>query len=346
MLAWSNLFGATTYLLSQKENYRITINDLMNTILTTESGTKERRIQSIARSVKENIAENLSENDQQDLLSAVSQIETFFRQDGENVATIDAMIINALSPFQRSKYLCFSDKISVGYAKTRPNFYDQIIDEGKIVLVSMSPGEPAMSKTVCTLVKCLFQRSVLSRLERVRRKKLKNFKRPLILACDEYAQVASELPGQNMGDGDFFSQSRQNGCMGLLVTQSVNVLQATSLKESWKSIFSNFGAKIFLRLADNETAEEAVKLAGEYDWYISSEGMSRSKDGLSTSSQKEMRERKTLPSYILTQIFEKGDAVILGSLNGSSGESNVRFVHVKKGFKPGDTEVSGNAGSH
>src|SRR5690606_32350201 len=127
----------------------------------------------------------------------------------------------------------------------RTTFYDQIIDDGKIVLVSVSPSDPGMAKTICTLVKCLFQQSVLSRLARVRAGTLRNFTRPVLLACDEYSGIASEVPGEPMGDGHFFSLSRQNGCMALIATQSVNMLQSSSLKDAWRAVFSNFAAKIF-----------------------------------------------------------------------------------------------------
>lgn len=338
MLALENLFGPATYLLSLQE-YDVTLKRLIDSILTVEFSEKsnERRIQIIARQMKENL-DSFPPNIQDDIEKAIGYIEDYFKMEKRTISTIDSIITSAYSQFQRSKYTCFSKEISRGFSKSRMRFYDQIIEEGKIVLISASPSEPKLSKTLCTLVKCLFQRNVLSRLERVRRGGITNFKRPLVLACDEYSQIATELPGQSMGDGDFFSLARQFGCMGIMVTQSVNVLEASSLKEAWKSVFSNFGAKIFLRLADNETVEEATKLAGEYDWYVTSEGSTLSKDGMNSSRQKDMRERKMLPGYILTQVFEKGHAVILGSLNGSSGKSYVRFMHATKGFKPEDRD--------
>lgn len=334
LLAWGNLFGAACYLLSLG-NEAITLKHLIDAVLTVEpdnrlaSSSPVRRIQRIARQQRESL-QDPSSGEPQDAEQAINQIETFFSQENDNIATIEAIITRAYGPFQRSRYNCYSRQESKELAKRRSNFYDQIIDEGKIVLISLSPAEPAVAKTLCTLVKCLFQRSMLSRLERFRAGKLKNFKRPVVLACDEFSQVASEVPGQPMGDGDFFSQARQNGCMGLVATQSVNVLQASSLKDAWRSVFSNFGGKIFMRLVDNETAEEATKLAGESDWYLTSQGTSRSKDGLGSSTQKELRERKSLPTSVLTQVFQKGDGVVLGSLDGSAGKSYMRFIHVPK----------------
>jgi TraM recognition site of TraD and TraG len=334
ILAWGNLFGAAMYVLAHQPGGNVvTLRDLLDAVLGSDAdaslldGASERRIQSIARQARATL-DDLPELQRQDMLQAINQVETFFRQENENVATIEAIVTRAYSPFQRSRFNCYSEVQSRAVSSRNPNFYDRMIDEGRLVLVSLSPAEPAVAKILCTLVKCLFQRSVLGRLERVRAGRLENFRRPLILACDEYSQIASEVQGQPMGDGDFFSQARQNGCMGLLATQSVNVLQASSLKENWRSVFSNMGAKIFMRLVDNETAEEASKLAGESDWYVSSRGTSRSKDGLGSSSQTDLKDRKSLPTSVLTQVFRRGDGAVIGSLDGSADGSFLRFIHV------------------
>lgn len=332
LLAWGNLFGAACYLLSQEKD-AVTIKKLMDSVLIKEkiTGEKsaERPIQRLARLRHAELG-NLPEDEQQDLLVAINQIENFFGQENDNIATIENIIFRAYSPFQFSRLRCYSPVESRALSRRKPSFYDQIIEEGKIVLVSLSPAEAMLAKTLSTLVKCLFQRSVLSRAERYRARKIHNFTRLLILACDEYSQVASEVPGQPSGDGDFFSLARQQRCGGLVATQSVDMLQSSSLKENWRAVFSTFGAKIFMRLADNETAEEATKLAGEMDWQLTSQGSSYSKDGLSTSSNTDLRERKTLPTPLLTQVFKKGDAVIIGSLDGSESQARLRFVHVPK----------------
>ena len=69
-----------------------------------------------------------------------------------------------------------------------------------MVLVSIPPSEAGMAKILCTVVKLLFQRTVLSRLERVTAGTLTNFERPLLFMCDEYSDVASEVPGEPAGD--------------------------------------------------------------------------------------------------------------------------------------------------
>lgn len=356
LLAWGNLFGAALYLLSLVDDQPVTMRSLLQAVLSFERDQSPpqdtcgsapddrlvRPIQNLARKRKLLAQSELHRGatpEQKgllnDMLLAASEIENFFRQENDNLATIEAIITNAYSPFQRSEYACYSADTSPALMKSDNrtyigNFYDRIIDEGKIVLVSLSPSEPAVAKTLCTLIKCLFQRSVLSRKERVRTGKLRNWERPLVLACDEFSQVSSEVPGEPLGDGYFFSLSRENGCMGLIATQSVNVLEASSLKEAWRSVFSNMGAKVFMRLVDNETVEEATKLAGEYEVYLTSEGISMGAQGFGTSGQTDRREIKALPSHVLTQLFRKGDAVVLGSFDGSDSPAVTRFVHVPK----------------
>lgn len=318
MLAWGNIFGAALELL-RIDNEVITLNKLLEETITFDTSLSEPRrpIELRAERMRRELETFESPADRKDALKAMSELENFRRMKDENAETVQSIIISAYSNFQRSKYQCYS-----AAAATHPALYDSILEEGRIVLVSFSPADPIMARTLCTLVKNLFQRTVLSR------EVGSETERPLVLAADEYSQVACELQGKPLGDGDFFSQSRQFGCMGLLATQSVNSLQASSLKENWKAVFSNFGAKIFMRAADNETAEEAVKLAGKSEYYVVGEGTSRSKDGLSTSRQKELRERDNLPAMVLTQILAKGDGVILGSLDGTTTSPTMRLMRV------------------
>jgi hypothetical protein len=345
--AWTNLFGASIYLLRRESTNVLTLRDLIDAVLVIEPGgdalsahPAERPIQRIARQAREHLP-GLSEDERRDTERAINQVEQFYRQEPDNVETVNTLITKAYGAFQQSRFRCFSPKQDA--TADRVTFYDQIIDDGRLVLVSVSPSDPGMAKMLCTLIKCLFQATVLSRQARVRAGTLKNYVRPLVLAIDEYSQVASEIPGEPMGDGNFFSLSRQNGCMGLVVTQSVNVLQSTSLKENWKSIFSNFGAKIFMRLADNETTEEATKLIGDTDWQMTSFGTTQGGDSGSASTNTDLQERK-FPASVFTQLLERRHAVVVGSLDGNDSRPSTWFVDIpddvppKTEWKKKDTE--------
>lgn len=328
---WSNLFASSLSLLradaflnTSLEGVRpVTLKLLLDSIFNEVDADdnagypSEHIIQRLARVLKKQLDE--LEDRRDDIFIDIQQIERFFSRD--YVGTIEAFISKAFGMFRQSRNRYYSDDTPRG---EKPPFYEDIIENGRIVVISISPSEPVLAKTLCTLVKCLFQRTVLARGEG----HIKNKVRPLVIACDEYSEIASEVPGQSMGDGQFLALARQYGCMAIFATQSVNVLQASSLKETWRSVFSNFAAKIYMRLADNETAEEATKLAGESDWRVLSRGSSLGQQGRSVSKQRELHERKNLPSNILTQVLKTGQAVVIGALDGGRSIPGTRFLSV------------------
>jgi hypothetical protein len=356
-MAWTNLFGAALTLLEYKETHVPTLSLLIDQVLlphpdgravaeVTRGGgdgtRRERFIEVLAREARETpdrlVANGrrlglLDEQIRTDLLAASAQIESFFASD--YVRTIEAFIINAFGGFQQTRFACLSRRPrrmteKYGVVSGVVSLYDQIIEHGKVVVVTVGPEDPGMGKMLCTLVKCLFQQSVMSRLERFDGGRLTNFTRPVFIACDEYAEVASEVPGQPIGDGRFFSLARQNGCLGLLATQSIHMLENSSLAESWKSIFSNLGGKIFMGAADNETAEQACALAGQIDWEMTSTTESFGKDN-AFSHQRSFQQRPELTSYVLTHVLKRGQAVAIGSLDGRKSPPATRFFQV-----PGD----------
>lgn len=327
---WSNLFGAALSVLRLANRISpgldgerpVTLRSLLNAIF--ERDGNRRHIQTIAHGLLENeefLKRDFGGDLVYDLGIEARNLDRFFSTD--YTGTVEALITRSFGMFQRSRLSNYSNS-----APRKPGecpFYEDIIENGRIVLVSIPPSEPVLAKTLCTIVKCLFQRTVLARGVS---KRIKNKVRPLVMACDEYSEIASEVPGQSMGDGQFLALSRQYGCMAILATQSVNVLEASSLRESWKSVFSNFAAKIYMRLADNETAESAMNLAGESDWRVTSQGKSIGEQGHSASRQKDLRSRKNLPAAILTQRLKRGEAVVVGALDGGEAPPGTRFMKV------------------
>jgi len=327
---WTNLFASALSVLRADAYLRsgiaapraTTLRELIDSLFDSEGNV--RRILALARSVQLRAKGLPSAVDPRrsgvpcapDIRLDVQMLERFYAAD--YVGTIEAFITKAYGMFRRSRLHCYSAAAPKG-----GRLYDDILERGKIVLVSISPGEPALAKTLCTLVKCLFQRTVLSRAQG-----FTNTVRPVVLACDEYSEIASEVVGQSLGDGQFLALAREYGCMALLATQSVNVLEASSLKETWRSVFSNFAAKIYMRLVDNETAEEATKLAGESDWRVYERSKSSGGSGASSSTQRSLKDRKNLPSSILTQVLRRGEAVVIGSLDGGVTTPGTHFLRV------------------
>jgi type IV secretory pathway TraG/TraD family ATPase VirD4 len=333
--AWKNLFSAATYLLRSYSEEVLTLRLLADAVLGGEETgmpagpAREYPIQRLARETKRKL-DRLPAEQRNDTRVAIERVEAFYRQEDRSTSTVNQLIEQGYGLFRLSAYRRLSHRELTTATAPRSNLYDDIINNGKIVLVSMPEHEPAIANLVCTLVKCLFQRTVLGRHDRVRAKMgLHNFRRPLLLFCDEYPSVATELPGQNMGDAYFFSQARQFGCMALIAAQSVHNLEASKMEKSWKAVLANLAAKLFLRLGDHDTAKEASELAGKSDWYVSSIGTSHEARGTGWSRQQELRERESLPTEILTQVLTKGQAVIIGSLDGSR-TVNTWFVQVPR----------------
>jgi len=241
--------------------------------------------------------------------------------------TLRDFIDQAYGAFRRPEYKMFSADLAPGTAGT--NLYDQVVDDGKILLVSISKRNIAISKIVSTVVKTLFQQTVLTRRERFISRELKAFVRPLLFMADEYSDVATELEGQPMGDGLFFSQMRQFGCMGLVATQSIHMLQNSALGDTWRGIFANMAAKIFMQLGDAETADEASKLVGESEYRFQTFDRSYSKDGTSQSVRFDLKDKKDLPTRLVLQTLGQGQAVVVGSIDGKARPSS-RFIHVNK----------------
>jgi hypothetical protein len=335
---WANLFAASMGILKADAYLRyrlsvpqpVTLNQLITAILDEDgdapavNGKRQRVIQGIAQRVVARQA-RLPPELRADVPGDVRALDRFFGQ--HYVGTIEAFVTKAFGMFRRARLACYSaERRQPG----RKPFYEDIIEHGRIVLVSVSPSEPVLAKTLCTLIKCLFQRTVLARGELLASGTLTNAVRPLLIACDEYSEIASEVPGQSMGDGQFLALARQYGCMALLATQSVNVLEASSLRDTWRSVFSNFAAKIYMRLADSETAEAASKLAGESDWRMVSSSSSYQAGGKSAGRSQDLRERRNLPTAILTQVLRTGEAVVIGSLDGGATLPGMFFMRVPK----------------
>jgi hypothetical protein len=338
-IAWTNLFGAAMTLLEFFEMRELTLGRIVQSLMPDVSGRRE--IERIAEQAELNaasraavcaefFADRTASEIESDIHHAAGEIRSFYRAKQDYIATVEAFLINAYGEFRGKRCEPFSPgPRSLGDPELRgQTLYDSVLEEGKIVVVSLPPSEPVLAKTLCTLIKCLFQQTVIGRKRRYRDLELNNWERVVFLLCDEYSEIASEVPGQPMGDGRFFALARENGCLGLLATQSIHVLENSSLREAWRSIFSNLAAKIFMGAADVETARLASELAGKHDWQIHTPTLSRSGDGFTFSIQKDLREREQIPAHLLTQMLQLGEAIIIGSLNGRVDPPRTRVLRV------------------
>jgi len=246
-----------------------------------------------------------------------------FRQ-SKDYWVLSSFIDQAYGQFRRRQYAMLSQELKPGAVAS--SIYDGVIEDGKIVLVSVSKSSLAISRMLCTLIKTLFQQTVLTRLERYRSGALKNYTRPVFFMADEYSDVATELAGSPMGDALFFSQMRQFGCMAIIATQSVQMLKAAGLEDTWKAIYGNLAAKIFMQTGDPETAEEASKLVGESKTRFRNTTRTWSPDGTNRSENNDLKDVKDLPTKILLQTLGLGQAVVIGNTDGSRTRPGIWFV--------------------
>lgn len=340
---WMNQLGAllaaaiqVLKLLSATDNKLPTLRDVARLLLDDEDETESEDGNATPRTVLEATLEEaeLIMNDPELPPWDPVDVELFMMARGvlkrfkrsEDYLTMASFVNQSYGIFRRPRFRMFSAEIPPD--ENRPkNMYDAINDDGKIVLVSISKRNLALSKILCTVIKTLFQQTVLTRLDRFEDGDLTNFERPLLFLADEYSDVATELQGQPMGDGLFFSQMRQYGCMGLIATQNIHMLKNSALGDTWKGIFANLAAKVFMTLGDPETAEEATKLVGESEYRFRAYDQTMSKQGFSRAVRSDLKDKKDLPTRMLLQTLGRGEAVVVGTIDGKS-KAVTRFIMV------------------
>jgi hypothetical protein len=317
------------YLMRNLNKRQPTIRDLAELLLAEDDvGSQgkpefESRLDIILKDAFQH-ASSMTPDDREELSLCRSELQRM--RPSKDYTTLLSFVDQAFGLFRRREYAMFSKNTTPD--KMGRNLYDSIVEDGKIVLVSVSKRSLAISKMLCTLIKTIFQQTVLTRLDRYQAGELKNFARPILFMADEYSDVATEIPGQPMGDARFFSQMRQFGCMALVATQSVQMLKAAGLEETWKAIYGNMAAKIFMQTGDTETAEEATKLVGESEFRFRSFNHTWSPDGSSHSVNADLKDRKDLPTKIMLQTLGQGQAVVVGTTDGTKSHPGTWFVQI------------------
>lgn len=189
-----------------------------------------------------------------DLLSCINFFEKeFFPLDERTLSILKSEITRItnvfISDYSISQTFC--------PPKSEINFhdFDEIIDNGKIVVLNMNIAEyKNLAKIIATYLKLDFQSTVLERLSNKREIKKSCF------ICDEYHEYVTDT------DADFFAQSREAKCINIIATQSYTSLLNTIKEQSnVKVIIQNLINKIWFRTDDIFTIEEAQKQIGKED---------------------------------------------------------------------------------
>jgi hypothetical protein len=143
--------------------------------------------------------------------------------------------------------------------------FAELIEAGKIVGLNFPVAlNPALAKTIGTMMKIDYQRAVQLRIPRMQSEPDRHF-RPTVFICDEYQEFATVGGDNPVGDERFFAMSRQPKCIPIVATQSVSSLKDALPNEGFKTLAQTFRTKVFLTSSDPDTARFASELCGKAD---------------------------------------------------------------------------------
>jgi hypothetical protein len=143
--------------------------------------------------------------------------------------------------------------------------FDELIESGAVVGLNFPVAlNPALAKTIGTMMKIDYQRAVQLRIPKMDRHPDRYF-RPTVFICDEYQNFATVGGDNPTGDERFLSLSRQPKCIPIVATQSISSLKDALPNEGVKTLLQAFRTKVFLTTSDPETARYGSELCGKAD---------------------------------------------------------------------------------
>ena len=142
---------------------------------------------------------------------------------------------------------------------------DELIEAGKVIGLDFPVAlNPALAKTIATMMKIDYQRAVQLRIPRMEAEPDRHY-RPTVFICDEFQNFATVGGDNPVGDERFFSISRQPKCIPIVASQSVSSLKDALPNEGFKTLMQTFRTKVFLTTADPDTARFASEICGKAD---------------------------------------------------------------------------------
>jgi hypothetical protein len=141
--------------------------------------------------------------------------------------------------------------------------FDELIESGTVVGLNFPVAlNPALAKTIGTMMKIDYQRAVQLRIPQMDMHPERYF-RPTVFICDEYQNFATVGGDNPTGDERWLSLSRQPKCIPIVATQSISSLKDAMPNEGVKTLLQSFRTKVFLTTSDPETARYASELCGK-----------------------------------------------------------------------------------
>jgi hypothetical protein len=225
--------------------------------------------------------------------------------------------------------------------------FDELIESGKVVGLNFPVAlNPAVAKTVGTLMKVDYQRAVQLRIPKMSAEPARYF-RPTVFICDEYQNFATVGGDNPTGDERFLSISRQPKCIPIVATQSVSSLKDALPNEGVKTLLQAFRTKVFLTTSDPDTARFASELCGKADRtrisYTVSESSSNANVGWlsgrtssskgSVSASKQYQKQRE-PLFEEKAFFELKNAQSIVAAFDGSAPLPATYCYLKPDFLP------------
>jgi hypothetical protein len=143
--------------------------------------------------------------------------------------------------------------------------FEDLIESGAVVGLNFPVAlNPALAKTIGTMMKIDYQRAVMLRIPKMDTHPERHY-RPTVFICDEYQNFATVGADNPTGDERWLSLSRQPKCIPIVATQSVSSLKDALPNEGVKTLLQALRNKVFLTTTDPETARYASELCGKAD---------------------------------------------------------------------------------
>lgn len=162
--------------------------------------------------------------------------------------------LNQFQEFQAHKIFCpKKDEATI-------TSLDEAVDKGLFVVMDIA--SPSLAKSMGTLLKLLYEQSVLDRLKYPSRGR----EAAAVLLVDEYQDVVTVSNGSLIGDEKFFAKAREANAVSIVATQSFSSLQnAIGSKSATESLLQCFRTRIAAHSADAATIQSYQELIGYED---------------------------------------------------------------------------------
>jgi len=262
VLASNLLKNALVYCAAKYPYY--TLSDLYKTIITARDGDV---VEELKRIVSE---DRFTPEEKFNITASINYFEFEFKKLDEKIRS--SILITATSflsqfqEYQASQIFCPTEK-----DLTIKNM-DEVVDLGQVLLFDII--QPGLARSMGTLIKLLYQQSILKRVSNPLRKS----DRLAVLVCDEYQDVASTGNIGDLGDNTFTAKGREANAVTIVAFQSYASLEnSIGSQTAVKELLQNFRTRIACHSSDNSTIQAMKELFGE-------EIVNREAHGLSETS--------------------------------------------------------------